>query len=173
MEIIIIAAIARNRVIGRENKLPWHIPEELRLFKKTTMGYPMIMGRKTFDSLSAPLPGRRHIVLSRNQEYSPEGGEYAPSLDAAFDLCRPSDKVFIIGGAQIFTLAMAMTTTLLLTYIDREVEGDVIFPEISENEFYIENSTHYPDGTEPFTVVTYRRRTQLSYPPQGKPAGQE
>ena len=66
---------------------------------------------------------------------------------------------------------MAMATTLLLTYIDREVEGDVIFPEISENEFYIENSTHYPDGTEPFTVVTYRRRTQLSYPPQGKPAG--
>ncbi|MBU1566458.1 MAG: dihydrofolate reductase [Proteobacteria bacterium] len=159
MEIIIIAAMARNRVIGRDNKLPWHIPEELRLFKKTTIGYPMIMGRKTFDSFPAPLPGRRHIILSRNPKYSPRGGEYAPSLAAALNLCDQSDKVFIIGGAQIFTQAIPVATTITLTLIDREVVGDVSFPEFSEKEFCLTASTHYPDGTEPFTVVTYRRQS--------------
>jgi dihydrofolate reductase len=162
MEIIILAAMARNRIIGRDNKLPWHIPEELRLFKKTTMGYPMIMGRKTFDSFPAPLPGRRHIILSRNLEYSPQGGEYAPSLSAALNLCDQSDKVFIIGGAQIFTQAVAVATTIILTLIDRDVVGDVFFPEFSEEEFYMAESTHYPDGAEPFTVVTYRRRSPRS-----------
>jgi dihydrofolate reductase len=160
MEIIIIAAMAQNRVIGRDNKMPWHIPEELRLFKKTTMGYPMIMGRKTFDSFAAPLPGRRHIILSRNLKYSPQGGEYAPSLDAALNLCKQSDKVFIIGGAQIFTQTIAIATTLILTTIHREVAGDAVFPEFSEEEFYVDQALHYPDGTEPFTVVTYRRRAR-------------
>ena len=150
--------MARNRIIGRENKLPWHIPEELRLFKKTTMGYPMIMGRKTFDSFPAPLPGRRHIILSRNRAYAPQGGEYAPSLAAALDLCRQSDKVFIIGGAQIFAQAIAVATCIILTLIDREVLGDVVFPEFPEKEFYVVDSTRYPDSSEPFTVVTYRRR---------------
>ena len=158
METILLAAMARNRVIGRDNKLPWHIPEELRLFKKTTMGYPMIMGRKTFDSLPAPLPGRRHIILSRNRDYAPEGGEYAPSLAAALNLCRQSDKVFIIGGAEIFTQAIAVATCIVLTIIDRDVTGDVTFPEFSEKEFYVAESTRYPDSSEPFTVVTYRRR---------------
>ena len=161
MEIIILAAMARNRIIGRANKLPWHIPEELKLFKKTTMGYPMIMGRKTFDSFPAPLPGRRHIILSRNHDYTPKGGEYAPSLDAALNLCRQSDKVFIIGGAQIFAQAIAVATSMVLTLIDRDVEGDVSFPEFSETEFYVAETTHYPDGCEPFTVVTYRRRSHV------------
>jgi dihydrofolate reductase len=158
MEIIIIAAMARNRIIGRDNTLPWHIPEELRLFKKTTMGYPMIMGRKTFDSFPAPLPGRRHIILSRKRDYTPRGGECAPSFAAALNLCGQSDKVFIIGGAQIFAQAITLATTIILTLIDREVAGDVSFPEFSEKEFYMAESTHYPDGVEPFTVATYRRR---------------
>lgn len=161
METIIIAAMAKNRIIGRDNKLPWHIPEELRLFKKTTMGSPMIMGRKTFDSFPAPLPGRRHIILSRNHDYSPRGGEYAPSLAAALNLCDQSEKVFIIGGAQIFAQAIDVATTIILTLIDKEVEGDVYFPEFSEKEFYMADSVHYPDGIQPFTVVTYRRRSPL------------
>jgi dihydrofolate reductase len=157
MEKIIIAAMARNRIIGRNNKLPWHIPEELRLFKKTTMGYPMIMGRKTFDSFPAPLPGRRHIIISRNRNYAPRGGEYAPSLTAALHLCDQSDKVFIIGGAQIFKEAIAIATTIILTLIDRDVEGDVSFPEFPEEDFYVAESKYYQGGAEPFTVVTYRR----------------
>lgn len=158
MEIIIIAAMARNRIIGRDNRLPWHIPEELRLFKKTTMGYPMIMGRKTFESFAAPLPGRRHIVLSRNQAYTPKGGEPAPSLAAALKLCEAESKIFIIGGAQIFAQAMAVTTTIILTLIDRDVAGDVIFPEIPQDDFRVVERMSYPEASEPFTVVTYRRR---------------
>lgn len=157
MDIIIIAAIARNRIIGREGKMPWHIPEELQLFKKTTMGYPLIMGRKTFESFSSPLPGRRHIVLSRNREYAPRGGEYAESLSAAIDMCQASEKVFIIGGSQIFRQGLAVATCMILTMIHRDVEGDVTFPEFSEHDFIETDRKEYPDCSEPFTVVTYRR----------------
>lgn len=160
MEIILIAAMAKNRVIGRDNQLPWHIPEELQLFKKTTMGYPMIMGRKTFESFPAPLPGRRHIVLSRNRDYMPKGGEYATSLTDALQLSGLVDKVFVIGGAEIFEQAMKLVTKLMLTYLEREVEGDVIFPVFSKDDFTEEARVHYPDATEPFTVVTYRRIKQ-------------
>jgi len=158
MEIIIIAAMAKNRIIGRDNKLPWHIPEELQLFKKTTMGYPMIMGRKTFDSFRAPLPGRRHIVLSRNTDFQPDGGEYAASIEDAIALCNNSEKVFIIGGAQIFLQTLPIVTTILLTLLNRDVEGDVAFPDFSEDEFKITHQQTYPDATEPFTVYTYQRK---------------
>lgn len=158
MEIILIAAMAKNRVIGRNNALPWHIPEELQLFKKTTMGFPMIMGRKTFDSFPSPLPGRRHVVLSRSKNYTPIGGEPASSFDEALAMCTGSDKVFIIGGAQIFSQAIPRVTTIILTLLEREVEGDVSLQEFSEEDFAEEGKQHYPDGSEPFTVVTYRRR---------------
>lgn len=157
MEIIIIAAIARNRIIGREGKMPWHIPEELQLFKKTTMGYPLVMGRKTFESFPSPLPGRRHIVLSRNREYAPRGGEYAESLSSAIDMCQASEKVFIIGGSQIFRQGLAIATAMILTMIHRDVEGDVSFPQFSEQDFIETDRKEYPDCSEPFTVVTYRR----------------
>jgi dihydrofolate reductase len=157
MEIILIAAMAQNRIIGRDNKLPWHIPEELKLFKKTTIGHPMIMGRKTFESFPAPLPGRRHIVLSRNKDYRPAGGEYAESLTEALSMCSKDEKVFIIGGAQIFIQALTIVTTMVLTLLNRDAEGDVTFPEFSDKDFKEVSSVHYPDGSEPFTVVTYRR----------------
>jgi len=157
MEKIIIAAMADNRVIGRDNKLPWHIPEELGLFKKTTMGYPLIMGRKTFESFPAPLPGRRHIVLSRNKKYIPKGAESSESLAKAIEMCVPTEKVFIIGGEEVFSQALGLTTKILLTVLEREVEGDVSFPEISEDDFQELSRVHHPDGSEPFTVVTYEK----------------
>lgn len=157
MEIILIAAVASNRIIGRDNKLPWNIPEDLRLFKQTTMGYPMIMGRKTFESLARPLPGRRHIVLSRNPDYRPQGGEYAPTLAAALEMCGEADKVFVIGGAQIFRQALPVATGMILTLLDREAEGDVVFPDFVDEGFREIDRRHYPDSSEPFTVVTYRR----------------
>lgn len=158
MEIIIIAAMAQNRTIGIDNKLPWHIPEELKLFKKTTMGCPMIMGRKTFESFPAPLPGRRHIVLSRNKKYLPKGGEYAASLAEAIDMCHGVEKVFIIGGAQIFAQAFAVATQLSLTLLEREVKGDVTFPLFSHDEFVEQSRSIYTEASEPFTVVTYHRK---------------
>ncbi len=157
MEIIIIAAMASNRTIGRDNELPWHIPEELRLFKKTTMGCPMIMGRKTFESFPAPLPGRRHIILSRNKEYIPKGADGAKSLKKAIEMCAPAEKIFIIGGADVFNQALGLTTKILLTVLDREIIGDVSFPPISKNDFREVSRTRHPDGLEPFTVVTYEK----------------
>ena len=159
MEKIIIAAMARNGVIGRNNKMPWHIPEELRFFKQTTMGHPMIMGRKTFDSLGAPLPGRRHLVLSRRADYAPDGAETVASLDKAFALCAGAEKVFIIGGAQIFHLALPLVDTLLLTLLDREVDGDVFFPRFSAEEFVLVEEHRHEGGSEPFTIATYRRQS--------------
>ena len=158
MEIFIIAAMAQNRIIGSNNKLPWHIPEELKLFKKTTMGCPMIMGRKTFESFPSPLPGRRHIVLSRNKEYQPTGGEHASSMAEAIDMCGEAEKVFIIGGAEIFAKGFEVATTIALTLLERDVEGDVTFPDFSTDEFVEENRVAFPDASEPFTVVTYHRK---------------
>ncbi len=149
--------MADNRIIGRANKLPWHIPEELRLFKKTTMGFPMIMGRKTFESFPAPLPGRRHIVLSRNKEYTPGMAESAESLKKAITMCDPVEKVFIIGGAEVFKQALPITTKILLTILEREAEGDVSFPEISGNKFQEVSRVRHPNSSEPFTVVTYEK----------------
>jgi dihydrofolate reductase len=157
MEIIIIVAMGKNRVIGKDGKMPWHIPEELRLFKKTTMGYPMIMGRKTFESLPGLLPGRRHIVLSRNKNYKPKGGEYAPTLSDALQLCGEVEKVFLIGGAQIFEQGFSIATSILLTLLEREVEGDVTLPYFSKDNFVEVSRQHYPDGSEPFTVIRYQR----------------
>lgn len=149
--------MARDRVIGRDNKLPWHIPEELKLFKKTTMGYPMIMGRKTFESLGKPLPGRRHIVVSRNPSYSPAGGERAGSVDEAVQLCRNAEKVFVIGGAEVFLHALPLADTILLTEIDLDVKGDVFFPYFSDTDFQEANREEHPDASIPFTIITYRK----------------
>lgn len=159
MEIILIVAMARNRVIGKDNKLPWHIPEELKLFKKTTMGHPMIMGRKTFESLGKPLPGRRHVVVSRNPQYVPAGGELAGSVEEAIDKCQGAAKVFVIGGAEIFSHALALADTILLTEIDLDVQGDVFFPHFSASEFQETERAKYMDASLPFTVVTYRKST--------------
>lgn len=160
MEIILIAAMATNRTIGKENRMPWHIPEELAFFKKTTMGYPMIMGRKTFATFSAPLPGRRHIVLSRNTAYKPAGGEAAASLTEAISLCQGSEKVFIIGGAEVFALSLGVATTILLTTIHREFDGDVTFPTFSDKEFKLTQSVDYLSASIPFTINTYERRPE-------------
>lgn len=159
MDIILIAAMAENGVIGRDNKLPWHIPEELKLFKKTTMGYPMIMGRKTFDSFPSPLPGRRHIVLSRNPDLNLKGGELVTSFDEAINSCKGAAKVFVIGGAQIFRESLSRITSIILTKINREIVGDVTFPELSLEEFKEVKKTDYPDATLPFTVVTYQKQS--------------
>jgi len=118
----------------------------------------MIMGRKTFDSLGKPLPGRRHIVVSRNPEYQPVGGDRAGSLDEAVAMCGDVEKVFIIGGAEIFSYSLDFADTILLTEIDIEVPGDVFFPELPPGAFLMTSRQDYPDASTPFTVVTYRKR---------------
>ncbi|SDO62559.1 dihydrofolate reductase [Desulforhopalus singaporensis] len=157
MQIILIAAMAKNRTIGKNGKMPWHIPEELKFFKKTTMGFPMIMGRKTFDSLPAPLPGRRHIVLSRTRRQHGENVDNAESLGEAVRLCGNVEKIFIIGGAEIFAQGFEVATHIILTILKRDVDGDVFFPEFTDSQFREISREEHPDASEPFTTITYAR----------------
>ena len=125
--IVFVLARARNGVIGRDGQLPWHLPADLKHFKAQTMGKPMIMGRKTFESFPAPLPGRRHIVLTRDPHWAAEGAEVAHDVDAALALAGPGD-VAIIGGAEIFALFLPHADRIELTEIDAAPEGDAVVP---------------------------------------------
>ena len=129
--ISLIAAVARNGVIGSDNALPWRLPEDMRHFKALTLGHPVIMGRKTWESIGRPLPGRRNIVVSRNPEFSAAGCETAASLDQALAACRgTAEEAFVIGGAEIYTLAMPRAQRLHLTEIHADYPGDAHFPEV-------------------------------------------
>ncbi|MBB3878012.1 dihydrofolate reductase [Sphingomonas pseudosanguinis] len=125
--IVFVLARARNGVIGRDGKLPWHLPADLKHFKAQTMGKPMIMGRKTFESFPAPLPGRRHIVLTRDPHWAAEGAEVAHDVDAALALAGPGE-VAIIGGAEIFALFLPRADRIELTEIDAAPKGDAVVP---------------------------------------------
>jgi dihydrofolate reductase len=124
----LIAAVARNGVIGRDNRMPWHLPEDLRHFKVLTMGHPMIMGRKTWESLPGRLPGRPHIVITRDDSYRAEGATVVHSLPAAIVAAGDCDEVFVIGGAEIYAQALATADRLQLTEIDADFDGDTTFP---------------------------------------------
>jgi dihydrofolate reductase len=155
-EYIIVVAIAENGVIGREGKLPWHLPSDLKHFKKTTMGHPLLMGRNTFESIGKPLPGRDNLVLTRNKEYHIPGCIMLNSLEEAADFCRKYEKVFIIGGGDIFKITMDITDVIIVTQLRREVEGDVFFPEIDPSKFNITESVDY-DIEEPYSIIRYER----------------
>lgn len=133
MNVSIIVAVDRNWAIGNKGDQLFYIREDLRHFKELTMGCPIIMGRKTFEALPrGPLPGRRNIVITRSADYAPAGAETAPSLEAAIALCAGAQEVFIIGGAQIYALALPLATDLYLTQIDAAApEADTFFPVIA------------------------------------------
>ena len=130
MQISIIAAMGANRVIGYRNKLPWHLPADLKHFKSVTMGKPMIMGRKTWASIGRPLPGRRSLVVTRDPMFRAEGCDIAHSFDAALKLAEPAGEVVVIGGAQLFKEALPRADRLYLTIIDHLFQGDVYFPPV-------------------------------------------
>lgn len=137
-EIVIIAAVAKNRVIGRDNQLLWHIPEDMAHFKALTAGHTVIMGRKTWESLPArfrPLPGRRNIVISRQIDYPAIGAELADSLEVAIALSKAEAQTFIIGGGEIYRQAMDVANRLELTEVDLSPEGDAWFPPIEPNRW--------------------------------------
>ena len=133
--ISIIAALARNRVIGIENRLPWRLPEDLAHFKALTLNHPILMGRKTFESLGRPLPGRTNIVITRNASYRPDGCLVADSIPAAIALCNGADEVFFIGGADLYRQAIPLADRLYLTEVDIESQGDAWFPEYDRSAF--------------------------------------
>lgn len=155
-EFIIIVAIARNGVIGRNGLLPWHLPSDLKHFKKTTMDYPIIMGRKTFESIGKPLPGRDNIVLTRDTSLSLPGCIVVHSIEEALDNCKDKEKVFIIGGADIFNISLPFTDTIIVTALEREVDGDVYFHEIDPAIFKQIESSRY-NLEEPYSIIRYER----------------
>lgn len=129
--LIAIVGMASNRVIGKDGTLPWRLPEDLKFFKKTTMGHPILMGRKTFESIGKPLPGRRNIVLSSVLTPS-EGVEVIHSIGDLARLCEPAQTVFLIGGAQLFETLLPQCEGLYLTWIEHPYEGDTWFPEFED-----------------------------------------
>jgi dihydrofolate reductase len=133
-EIILIAAVAANRVIGRDNQLIWNVPEDMAHFKALTAGHAVLMGRKTWESLPPrfrPLPGRQNIVITRQADFSAPGADLAHSLEAGLALAASAEKVFVIGGAEIYTQALPLADTLELTELDLSPEGDAWFPEFN------------------------------------------
>lgn len=129
MKISMIAAMANNRVIGKDNQMPWHLPADFAWFKRCTMGKPVVMGRKTYQSIGRPLPGRHNIVISRDPSVSFPGTTVVSSIDEAFKLVAGEAEVMIIGGGSIYTSCLEKADRLYLTHIDLEVEGDTQFPD--------------------------------------------
>lgn len=156
-EIVIIAAVAKNRVIGRDNQLIWNIPEDMAHFKALTAGHTVIMGRKTWESLPPrfrPLPGRRNIVITRQPDYPAPGAELANSLENALKMASTATVAFIIGGEQIYAQAMSLADRLEITEVDQEPEGDAWFPAIATVDW---EKTSKIEG-KGFAFLTYCRR---------------
>jgi len=162
MKLAIVAAVARGGVIGRGNRIPWRLPEDMAHFRELTTGHPVVMGRRTWESLPdrfRPLPERRNVVVTRNPGWSAEGAERVGSLEEALALLEGEPEVFVIGGAELYANALPRGDELLLTEIDADIDGDVYFPHWEQVEFAegSRDTRTAADGT-PFAFVRYARR---------------
>jgi len=156
--ISMIVARSRNHVIGKDNQMPWKISADLQFFKKVTMGYPIIMGRKTWESIGRPLPGRRNVVVSRNTNYSAIGAELVGSLDQALELLKEFKRVFVIGRQQLFTQAFPQADELFITEIEIQVDGDTYFEIPDPNDWQEAERILESEGDIQFAYVTLRRK---------------
>ena len=158
MKTVIIAALSKNRVIGRNNTIPWHCPADMKHFRRTTKGHPVVAGRKTYESFKIrPLPGRLNFILTRNPDYtSDEGVIICQDLDQVVATVkeRSAEKLFILGGAEIYNLALPLTGEMILTHLPIEVEGDAYFPQWDEAEWEVAEERREED----LVFATYRRR---------------
>ncbi|WP_339408987.1 dihydrofolate reductase [Pseudomonas sp. EA_35y_Pfl2_R5] len=154
LPLCMIAALAENRVIGRDNQLPWHLPADLKHFKALTLGKPIIMGRKTWDSLGRPLPGRLNLVVSRQPDLQLEGAEVFTSLDAALERAEvwareeDAEELMLIGGAQLYELGLAQAERLYLTRVGISPQGDAYFPEVVDADWHLSSAIEHPEGLE-------------------------
>lgn len=153
-----IVAYANNRVIGVDNQLPWRLKADLQFFKQTTLGHPIIMGRKTWDSLGRPLPGRRNIVITRQLDWQAEGAERATSLEQALALVQETPMAFILGGEQIYKLALPLCQTLYVTEVDLTPTGDAFFPELSSEWVEVSRQVQASENNINFSFVRYEKR---------------
>ena len=158
--ICLIVAQGLNRVIGHNNEMPWHIPEDLQYFKRTTLGKPVIMGRKTFESIGRPLPQRPNIVITRQQDWQAEGVEVAHSIDQAIEMAKELgdfEEIMVIGGAEIYRQSLPMADRLYITQVQAAFEGDAFFPEYTLDEW---RRTHCDDETSKMGISS---RSKLTY----------
>ena len=167
MKLSMIVATAQNRVIGRDNALPWYLPNVLKYFKQTTLGKPVIMGRKTYESIGKPLPGRTNIVITRQTDYLPEGVKVVHSVAEARDLAESvclidgQEEAMIMGGAEIYTLALPDADRLYLTEVHADVDGDAYFPEYDKTEWQeISREDFSAEGPNPYnySFVVYDKK---------------
>ncbi len=159
LEISIVVAMDRQRTIGVDGGLPWHLPEDLKYFKRITMGKPIIMGRKTHDSIGRPLPGRENIVVTANPAYRAEGCTAVHSVEQALEHCAGQDEVMIVGGSSLYAEALAKATRLYLTEVDALIEGDVHFPEYDGSLWKEISREKYPADEKnpyPYAFVVYQ-----------------
>ncbi len=158
-EIALIAAIGNNRELGKDNTLLWHMPADLKYFKKMTMGCAMIMGRKTYDSIGRPLPGRRTLVVTHNSTFTAPGTEVYHSLEAALEACKNSGRVFVAGGAEIYQLALPLAHVMFLTHVHGNFDADTYFPAFSEDWTCVHREPFPADEQNAFayTHCEYRR----------------
>ncbi|MFM5205518.1 type 3 dihydrofolate reductase [Aeromonas veronii] len=163
MKISMIAAMAHDRVIGKDNQMPWHMPADLAHFKRVTLGKPVLMGRKTFESIGRPLPGRRNLVISRNPDYQAEGIEVVGSVEAALALLAGSsvEELMVIGGGHLYAEMLPSADCLYLTRIDLAVEGDTRFPAFDDGQWQrVDCESHPADekNPHPYSFETWQRR---------------
>ena len=153
-----VVAYAANRVIGKDNDLPWKLPSDLAHFKRTTMGQPILMGRRTWESLGRPLPGRRNLVITRQADYQATGAEIFPTLDAALQACTEQESICVIGGAEIFKAALPLADEIVATEIHAEPDGDVFFPALNPAEWKEVSREPQPEENGlSFDFVVYQR----------------
>jgi dihydrofolate reductase len=162
-ELILIAAVGNNNSLGKDNKLLWHLPDDFKHFKESTMGYPMLMGRKTFESLPGPLLGRTQIVITRDSSYQIDHKDckLAHSIDQALELCGDATKVFVIGGGDLYRQCMDRADKILLTRVDGDFEADTFFPVVEESIWNKTDSVFHPKDSKhqyEFTIESYQRR---------------
>lgn len=160
MKISFVVAMDKNRIIGANNQLPWNLPADLAHFKRLTLNKPIVMGRKTYESIGRPLPQRRNIIVTRNADYAVEGCEVFTSLDAALGNLKGEEEVMVIGGGELFAQVLPQASTLYLTIVDAKVDGDVYFPDWNANEWQeVESQFNEADEKNPFnyTFLTLKR----------------
>jgi dihydrofolate reductase len=167
MRLSLIVAVSDNGIIGRENDLPWHLPRDLKQFKKLTMGHHLLLGRKTFEAIGRPLPGRTMVVLTRGRTSLPEKVIRAGSLDDAIDIARGNGETeaFVAGGAEIYRHALPRTERIYLTRVHCEVDGDAKFPELDPATWVERARAHYPVSEEnsvPVTFLVFERASETA-----------
>ncbi len=156
-----IAAAAENNALGKNNELVWHLPNDFKRFKSLTTGHHIIMGRKTFESFPKPLPNRVHVVISRQENYNPEGCIVVDSIEKAIALCPENDDSYVIGGGEIYNLALPFTDIIELTKVHHSFDADAFFPKINKNEWIlVESEENYKDEKHlyDYTYETYIRK---------------